>query len=212
VIANDIEKSSARIGLDFDNTIIDYDDVFYDYALRKGLIEKNNLRDKNSIRSVVRGKDNGELIWQSLQAEVYGTGLKFAKLQIGVNEFLDRGCRRGVQFYIVSHKSQYATQDVGKHHNLVEGALGWLKSNRIVSKDGPIYEKNVFFEPSREQKIRRIGSLGCGIFIDDLEEVFLDECFPKDVVPVLYKKHGLPARIFENTYKSWLEIERTYFS
>ena len=40
-----------KLGLDFDNTLIDYDEVFYEIAL-KNLIPKNIVRLKSKFESI----------------------------------------------------------------------------------------------------------------------------------------------------------------
>ena len=37
-------------GFDFDNTLINYDKVFYDIAIEKKLVNKNNRKNKESIK------------------------------------------------------------------------------------------------------------------------------------------------------------------
>ena len=40
-----------RLGLDFDNTLIDYDSIFYKTGLKLGLIDKNIKKSKISVRN-----------------------------------------------------------------------------------------------------------------------------------------------------------------
>ena len=42
------------VGIDFDNTIVCYDSLFYNIALEKGLIPSNISKSKNSVRDYLR--------------------------------------------------------------------------------------------------------------------------------------------------------------
>ena len=49
-----------KLGLDFDNTLIDYDEVFYKIAFQKGLIPKSIDRNKASVRTYLVNKNREE--------------------------------------------------------------------------------------------------------------------------------------------------------
>ena len=49
------------IGIDFDNTLVSYDDVLYDEALQRGLIHLDSGKGKKDIRDMIRRKPNGEI-------------------------------------------------------------------------------------------------------------------------------------------------------
>ena len=59
------------IGLDFDNTIIRYDELFYKVALEKRIIPPTLSIQKNSIKDylIKKGQENE---WTLIQGEVYG--------------------------------------------------------------------------------------------------------------------------------------------
>ena len=65
-----------RIGLDFDNTIISYDDVIWRAAQERGLVAPNLCGSKQQVRDIVRELPNGEIKWQALQGYVYGRGIE----------------------------------------------------------------------------------------------------------------------------------------
>ena len=51
-------------------------------------------------------------------------------------------------------------------------ALRWMESNRFFDATGlGIGRSNVYFEGTRDEKVRRIRELGCDVFVDDLAEV-----------------------------------------
>ena len=60
------------IGVDFDNTIVQYDELMYEIAAGWGAIPVGTPRNKKQIRDCLRQKTNGEIVWQRLQAEAYG--------------------------------------------------------------------------------------------------------------------------------------------
>ena len=67
--------SRLRIGIDFDNTIIAYDEVFCAAAKRRGLIAAEFIGGKQAVRDAIRLLPDGELAWQRLQGQVYGKGI-----------------------------------------------------------------------------------------------------------------------------------------
>ncbi len=81
-----------RIGIDFDNTIITYDDVFLATARERGLVGADFAGRKQAIRDAIRLLPDGELSWQKLQGQVYGKGIAQAAMFEGVDAFLRR-CR-----------------------------------------------------------------------------------------------------------------------
>lgn len=157
------------IGLDFDNTLVDYAEAFRAEAAK---FELGGASTKTEIRDRLRLRHGGEIVWQKLQARVYGPGIKHARLMNGARAFLDECIRREVPLAIVSHKSRYAAQDPGGV-DLRQAAREWL-----AHQDLGIAHDNVFFEETREAKLGRIRSLECRYFVDDLTEVLLDPRFP----------------------------------
>ena len=45
------------IGLDFDNTLVCYDNLFYEIAVRKNLIPKEIEKTKNAVRNYLKLSD-----------------------------------------------------------------------------------------------------------------------------------------------------------
>src|SRR5258705_4154706 len=96
-----------RIGLDFDNTIIRYDEVFLQAARERGLLSADFVGTKQQIRDAIRGLPDGEAKWQALQGYVYGSGIGGAKLFGGLPEFLRRGATDGGNGLVVRYKNQH---------------------------------------------------------------------------------------------------------
>jgi hypothetical protein len=202
-----------RIGLDFDNTLICYDELFHSIASERGLISPAVTPNKREIRDAVRSLPDGEVRWQTLQAEVYGPRIRDARPYPGLIDFLQAGTARQVTFFIVSHKSRYAAQDKEQGHDLVRAAKDWLAAHEIVSTAGPVFPQNVYFEPSRQEKISRIGRLQCDAFIDDLEETFSDAAFPASTRALLLDTGGLGRpRGAVDVCRSWTELSARVFT
>jgi hypothetical protein len=201
-----------RIGLDFDNTIICYDALFVTLARRRGLIGPDVPANKRAVRDALRLLPEGERLWQLLQAEAYGPLIDKAEPSPGVETFLDCGTRCGATFFIVSHKSRYATQDAERCHDLVAAAQGWLAARGIVGDAGPVRPADVFFEASRAEKVARITQLGCTAFIDDLEETFAEPSFPADTRAILIDGGGLAGRMAGiRICRSWADVTAAVF-
>ena len=45
-----------RIGCDLDNTIIDYQDLFYEASIKENLISLNHSREKSTIKKTIHNK------------------------------------------------------------------------------------------------------------------------------------------------------------
>ena len=175
-----------RIGIDFDNTIITYDEVFRAAARAQGLIEPGFDGSKQAVRDAIRLLPDGELTWQKLQGQVYGKGIVDAGLCNGVDSFLRRCRAEGAVVFIVSHKTEFGHYDPARV-NLRTAALDWMTARGFFRPDGyGLAPDNVFFEGTRAEKLARIGTLDCSYFIDDLEEVLDDPGFPAGVQRILF--------------------------
>lgn len=183
-----------RIGIDFDNTLVDYDRVFAAAAARRGLVSSGFSGSKRELRDTVRRLPDGDCAWQSLQAEAYGTGIAEAVPFVGVETFLHECRVREIEVFVVSHKTRFAS-DEAAGVNLRAAAIGWMARHRFFADDGfGIPVERVYFESQRAAKLERIRALGCAHFIDDLEEVFAEPGFPDEVNPILFAETGALRR------------------
>lgn len=156
-----------RIGIDFDNTIVNYDGVFHAAALERGLIPADLAGDKNAVRDYLNGagrKDD----FTELQGYVYGTRMGLASVYPGFAEFVAGARANGHELFVVSHKTRYPI--LGPQHDLHEAARAFLKSTGFVGTHG-IAEDAIFFELTKDEKAVRAASLGVDVFIDDLPEI-----------------------------------------
>ncbi len=168
-----------RIGIDLDNTIIDYGDIVLTLARERGLVPASWAGGKQSVRSELRGRDSGEADWQRLQAAMYGPRILDARLYDGARAFLARCAAAQIPLTIISHKTARAAADPDGC-DLHDAARAWLRYHGVVG-DGGVSENDVHFAASRAEKIACIAAAQCTIFIDDLVEVLLDPEFPSGV-------------------------------
>jgi hypothetical protein len=202
--------SGLRIGIDFDNTIIAYDDVFCTAAKAAGLIDPAFSGGKQAVRDAIRLLPDGELAWQRLQGQVYGKGIAGAKMVAGVEAFL-RHCRaEGCTVAIVSHKTEYGHFDPDRI-NLRSAALDWMAGRGLFDGDRGIARANVYFESTRAEKLARIAALALTHFIDDLPEVLADPGFPPQVERILYAGRAQSAAAPFVCCPTWRDIEWRIF-
>ena len=200
------------IGIDFDNTIVNYNELIYSTARHRGLIPAGVVKNKKEIRDAVRKLPDGEIEWQRLQAFIYGKGMENAVLMDGVADFFDLCKRLNVPAFIVSHKTQFASMDL-QRVDLRQTALQWMKTNKFFSQDGfGLALDNIYFESTRQGKINSLRALGCAYFIDDLEETFLESSFPSEVEKILFSPQGSDINIPDiKVFQSWQQINDYFF-
>ena len=201
-----IQNKTPVIGVDLDNTIINYGDLFYTVALDKKWIPKECQRDKISIRGYLQSKGRNDL-WTELQGLVYGPYLKDAVLYSGVDDFL-LACRRLViPVWIVSHKTRFPA--IGFQYDLHASASEWLSASGLIcNENGGVRKDRVIFCESRSEKIRAILGLQLTHFVDDLPEVFLEPDFPKEIRKYLYAPDGVEKPTsYCDTVTSWQDLK-----
>ena len=198
---------SAVLAVDFDNTIVSYDDLIHRVAAEMGLVPNGPVMDRLEIRQHIRQQPNGEVAWQKLQATIYGPRICEAKLIDGVEAFFQECHRRNSRACIVSHKTEYSNLH-GTGTSLRSAALGWMRDHRFFQSQGlGLTTEDIYFESTRTEKLERIKSLGCSILIDDLVEIFQEESFPTQVAKVLYDPHSVhPSIPGVKSVGSWEEI------
>lgn len=196
-----------RIGIDFDNTIANYDAVFIAAARARGWVGADFAGPKKLLRDTVRTLGDGEVKWQVLQGDVYGPRMQEAAPFAGVMEFLEAARRRGFDVVVVSHKTRFANL-AAVRVDLREAALAWMEARGLLdaTRTGLSRDK-IHFADTRAEKIAKIVQLDCAIFIDDLEEVFADPSFPAEIDKVLFTVLEPAAARRDIIVKaSWAEI------
>ena len=190
------------LGLDFDNTLVCYDKLFYQIAVEKLLIDKSLKADKITIRDYLRseGKDSDFTL---LQGEVYGSRILDAEPAEGMLESLKDIKKRGIEMVIVSHKTLRPFK--GPQYNLHEAALSWLKKYHFFSEEGlnlPL--DSVYFEETKKKKVEKISSLGCTHFIDDLPEIL--QMIPGNLNKILYANNQNHSSEYINM-NNWSDLK-----
>jgi len=211
-------NSSLVIGIDLDNTIINYNSAFIRSALQLDFISEDYLRKKLSVSSVISPKsfiknhlltlDNGQYKWESLQGVVYGKFIHYAEIFPGVINFLAHCQRRGHTIVVVSHKTEFGHYDKSKT-SLRKAALSFLEENNFFVDAYGIKKKDVYFSNTRQCKVEKIAELKCDYFIDDLLEVFEEPHFPKYTKRILFNKK---AQSVDQSFFSWYKINEFFFN
>ncbi len=176
------------LGVDFDNTLVSYGQLFAEEADRRGWLPVGFSGDRTALRTWLRQQPGGEERWQRLQAEVYYRRIGEARPAPGSLEALRQLRDRGVGLCIVSHKSRAPRLE--PTWDLRAAASRWLEDNGVLGGDIGITPADVWYEPTRASKVARIVSLGCTHFIDDLPEVFAEPGFPEHIVVLHYASDG----------------------
>ena len=198
------------IGVDFDNTIICYDQLFHQVAVQQGLIPPEVPVTKSAVRDYLRqqGKEDA---WIELQGCAYGARVQEASPFPGVREFFARCKREGVAVHLISHKTRYPFQ--GPVYDLHDAAHRWLTSRGFYDPhEGGLVPNHVCFELTKQDKLDRISSVGCEYFIDDLPEFLAEPRFPPHVQRILFDpndQYGSERRFLRVT--SWGEVEGVLF-
>jgi hypothetical protein len=193
------------IGLDLDNTIIDYERAFAPVAEEIGLIpEGSDLASKEEVKAALRAAA-GEEAWMRLQGQIYGRYIERAAPYPGVVDFISAVISRGAKVVIVSHKTRFGHFDAACI-DLREAALRWLDRHGFFTGDG-LQREDVYFEETRSGKLARIAQIGCDVFVDDLPEIFHDPGFPASAEKLWFARDrpeddgsGLKA------YRNWGEL------
>ena len=196
-----------RIGLDFDNTIANYDQAFPEVARILGY-ETNNLNatlNKRDLKLKLLKQPDGDTAWQKVQGLVYGKFIDLASLYPGVYEFVLRALASGHEIFIVSHKTELGHFDESRTP-LRQAATTWLINQKLVGdSDSKIKLQNIFYAETRDEKINKMVELQLDVFIDDLDEVLSDRSFPKRTRKILFGSGATTSQEIL-AMQSWLEV------
>lgn len=176
-----------RLGLDFDNTIVSYDVLFHRLAVERSLIPAdvpvNKVAVRDHLRAVGREDD-----WTELQGYLYGARMDEARAYDGVIEFCTDAVERGDELFIVSHKTRHPF--IGPQYDLHAAARAWIETHLVVGGSPLARPERVFFELTKAEKIARIASCDCDVYVDDLPEILLAADFPPSTTRVLFDPEG----------------------
>jgi hypothetical protein len=185
------------IGIDFDNTIVSYDELFFVLARERDLIPPDFPISKTHIRDYLRARGR-ESVWTELQGRAYGDEIARANVFPGAVDFFRACRRRGISVCIISHKTR--TPYLGSDADLHAAARGWLAQQGLSAEDA-------FFELTKEAKLGRIRAQGCTHFVDDLPEFLALASFPAGVERILFDPSGVHAAPPDTVQvASWSEL------
>ena len=184
------------IGIDFDNTIVCYDELFQQVAVEHGLVPPHAATSKTAIRDYLRSVGQEDR-WTELQGTVYGPRMIDAPPFPGVVEFLNACRTAGMPVAIVSHRTRFPY--LGERHDLHVAARDWLVRHGFHDATAiGLPAERVFLEETKEAKLARIAALGCTHFVDDLPELLAHPLFPTHVRRILFDpqcQHGAPPGV-----------------
>ena len=198
------------IGVDFDNTIVRYDEVFRRLAVEKGLVPASLSASKKAVRDYLRNQGQ-EDIWTELQGYAYGPGMQLAQPFPGVLSFFARCRQLGIPVFIISHRTQYPY--LGKQYDLHQAARDWLAAYGFhdPARIG-LPADRVYLELTKLDKLARIAAVGCSHFIDDLPEFLAEPEFPGCVEKILFDPNALhPSCAAVRRADSWEAIAMLMF-
>jgi hypothetical protein len=192
-----------NLGIDLDNTIIDYSNSILNLAKTEyGISLENNDNLKKEFKNFIISEFN-ENEWTRVQGLLYTDYINFANVYDGFLINLENLKFIFDNVYIISHKTEFPY--IGSRIDLRSKATNWIMQ-KIVSNSGrPFFkETEVFFESSLMSKIRRISEQQCKVFIDDLPEVLTH--LPSSSERILI---GSQTRNTEfKNYENWFQIAR----
>ena len=197
------------IGIDFDNTLVNYDNLFYTEAVTRQLLPPETKPSKQEVRDALRRLGREE-DFTLIQGHVYGPGILGAQPYPGAWETVNAFIKAGHEVYVVSHKTRFPYR--GPKYDLHDAAYRWLDAWKFTAPAMLSHDK-IFLEPTLLGKLQRITELGCAYFIDDLPELLCHPEFPLNTKRILFdpqKKIAtseLPLRV--DTSPTW-ELIRDY--
>lgn len=198
-----------HLGVDFDNTLVSYDELFYRCARERHLIPSHLPHTKAAVRGYLWTLPDGNTPWTELQGVVYGPRMGEAVFFPGAREALEFCRQHGIRLSIISHKLEYPA--LGPRVSLRQAAVDWMEARGFFDPAGLGLSRDaVFFESSREEKLARIARQRCTHFLDDLPEVLDAADFPAGVDKWLFHPSGGEVRVGPDVkvFPSWGEIQR----
>ena len=200
-----------RIGLDFDNTIVCYDEAIELLAKKVKDLPPDMAVTKLSLRDFLRSKGR-EKEWTELQGELYGPGMVHAKPYEGAIDLMRELKENGHEIFIVSHRSRYPY--AGKRHDLHFHARKWITSNLAPYNlfreldDGQDRRDSSYFLESKLEKLNTIKELGCNVFVDDLVDILKHSDFPDKTLSILFdpSHESCQNNGIDITVHSWKDI------
>jgi len=190
-----------KIGLDLDNTIIDYK-----FALQKLLENELSISfplekiKKEVVKSIIIGKQ-GEKKWTEMQGLLYSEYLQFAKPFPFAIEAIEYLKNREYELYIISHKTKFPI--IGAKVDLIEQSRIWINNNLKSDGSQQLFGENqVYFKQTILEKKDEILKQKIKIFVDDLKEVL--ELLPPSIKKIWFVQNSVHSEYI--IAKDWKEV------
>jgi len=191
--------TEITIGIDFDNTIVCYDEVFRNSAIDKKMVKQDfPIKSKEKIRDYLH-KSGKKDQWILLQGYVYGACIDAAQPFPRVIDFFRYCNEKDIKTVIISHKTVFPVY--GPKYNLHNAARKWLKNYQLDQ-----IVENIFFESTKKNKMNRIREVNCTHFIDDLPEFLAEKDFPAVVERIHFDPNYSQFNHKFRRLHSWQEI------
>jgi hypothetical protein len=194
------------IGLDFDNTIVCYDQAIATLADQLLIVPAHVPRTKLGLRDHLRAEGR-EPEWTAFQGELYGPGMRHAQPFSGAIETLQILKDAGHSLVIVSHRSRHPY--AGPAYDLHEAAREWVAERLLsVGLFGDDEAGNaVHFMETRDAKVAAMAQLGCTVFLDDLPEVLDAPGFPSNTARILFDPaNEMPRQRGRHHISAWTQL------
>jgi hypothetical protein len=191
-----------RIGLDFDNTIVCYDQAIQQLADELFHLPEEVPRTKLGLRDYLRCEGR-EAEWTVFQGELYGPGMRYAQPFEGATATMQQLIAEGHDLAIVSHRSRWPYE--GRRHDLHNAAQEWIATRLRPAGIFCSDREPVYFMESKHEKICRIAELGCAVFLDDLPELLCSSEFPDATTGILFKP-GDPCLENIKSISNWSQL------
>ena len=197
--------AKLHLGVDFDNTIVCYDEVFHRLALAEGLIPASVPCDKTSVRDFLRAAGREDR-WTAMQAVVYGERMPEARPFPGVLVFFRACAEQALRVSIISHRTRQPI--VGEPCDLHAAAFRWLEANGLVDL---VSRDAIHFLETRAEKVARIREAGCTHFIDDLPEFLAESLLPPALRRILFDPaHAVRSKPGLTVVSSWADVRAMF--
>ncbi len=199
-----------RIGIDFDNTIVSYDALFYKVAREQDCVSPDTPANKLAVRDHLR-RIGHEDRWTEMQGYVYGLRMEEALAYEGVIDFIGLATAAGHEISIVSHKTIHPYR--GPQYDLHAAARGWIEHHLVKDGKTLLPAESIYFELTKQAKLARIADCRCDAFIDDLPEILLDKAFPVSTTPWLFDPdhyHSIYTNEGLQVFGSWLQLVKRF--
>jgi len=194
------------VGLDIDNTLLDYRPATFLAASDVFKLDLNAAGSRSEMKDAIVSAA-GELAWTEIQGRIYGDYSIHTVLYPRVKEFLKSLAGLGHQPRLISHKTERPI--VGGGADLRAYALQNLQRLGVFSfGENFIRRDQVVFCETKEEKIRAIVDSKADLFIDDLFGILAR--VPNEICRIhMYCASNHPAATGLRCVNDWSELKCT---